>query len=250
MNEGVILWGQKTSQAEKLFQEAERLLLSIPPDHRNEGGNAVITLGQINLNWGGMLQTLTRSNEAIARSDAGLKQVEPYLRIEPNDVVAQEVCFKLHGNRGLALSGLGRHRESADDWVRVVELSTQPVPTEYRLRLAIELVYAGELVRALAQAQLVKPSPDISGEDCYNLACIYSRSAANAQNEKSGSLDQQARLIESHVLDALRWLRSAAKAGLFKDPAQRDQAKKDPDLEILRNRKEFRQFIESTSAKS
>ncbi len=39
MNEGLILWGQNSSQAEKRFQEAERLLLSIPPDHRGEGGN-------------------------------------------------------------------------------------------------------------------------------------------------------------------------------------------------------------------
>ncbi len=152
MNQGVIFWSQKQdpSQAEKRFQEADRLLLSIPPDHRDDGGNADIAFGRIDVSWSGMLNTVRRFDESITRSEAGLREIEPYLKREPNDAVARDVCLKLHGNRAWAFSALGKHRESASDWTRVVELSPEPVPARYRVPLAVELVQADELARALA----------------------------------------------------------------------------------------------------
>ncbi len=131
-----------------------------------------------------------------------------------------------------------------------MELSSQPVPAEYRIRLAIELIYAGEAARALAQAQLVQPTPNISDEDCYNLACIYSRSATNLRNNQGLPSDQRANLVESHISSSLRWLKAAAETGIFGKPEWQDQAKKDSDLDILRDRPEFRQLIESNGAKS
>jgi serine/threonine protein kinase len=252
MNEGVVLWSQFPNplEAEKRFQEAELELLSIPPDHRDEGGNAVITLGKLHVSWGGMLmQPLRRLEKSIARSDKGLQQIEPYLRIEPNDAEARAVCLKLHGNRGMALGGLGKHRESVVDWTHVVELSTQPVPPDYRIQLAIELIRAGELVRASAQVQLVQAAADLSGKDRYNLGAIFALCATAVRNDLNVPCDQRLRLVNSHISDALHWLRTAAKAGFFRDPAMRAEAKKDPDLEILRNHPEFRQLIEAPAPK-
>ncbi len=248
MNEGVNLWGQNPTEAEKRFHEAEQVVLSIPPDRRDERGNSVITLGQINLNWGGMLHNLGRFDEAIARSAAGLKEVEPYFRIEPNDSVAREVCLKLHGNRGLALGAKEKHREAADDWKRVVELSKDPVPPAYRVRWAIELVGDNDVAGALSQAQLVKTAPDISGEDCYNLACIFARCAALARKDSSPSAAKQSPLVESHLSAAWRWLKCAKNAGFFREPAIREHAGQDPDLEILRESNEFRKVIDQPAA--
>jgi tRNA A-37 threonylcarbamoyl transferase component Bud32/tetratricopeptide (TPR) repeat protein len=254
MNEGVHPWGQDSSQAEGCFREAEQLLLSIPRDRRDEGGNSVITLGQIALNWGGLLHNLGRFDESIARSSSGLKEIEPYLRIEPNDVVAREVCLKLHGNRGLALSGTGKHRESADDWKRVVELANDPVPYSYRVQLALELIYARDVGAAVLEAQKIEPAPDISGEDCYNIACIYGRAAdihtGKASATKAGVTDvERNRRVDGDVSAALRWLKDAAAKGLFSDPRQRAHAKEDDDLKILRDRPEFRQLVDQADKK-
>ena len=120
-----------------------------------------------------MLHNFHRFDESVARSDVGLKQVEPYLRIEPNDAGAREICLQLHGNRALALSELGKHRESAGDWTRVIELSSQPVPSGYRIGLACELVKVGEFARASAEARLVQAAPDLSGQDRYNFGCYF-----------------------------------------------------------------------------
>ncbi len=145
--------------------------------------------------------------------------------------------------------GLGSHSESAKEWTRVVELSNQPVPADYRIHLAIELVLAGEIGQALTQARLVQPGPQVSVADCYNLACFYSHCAVAVRKDTGHSPDQRAPLVESHVADAIQWLKAAAKAGFFSDPANRDHAKKDPDLEILRDRPEFRQLVELSGTK-
>ena len=112
-----------------------------------------------NVNWSGMLHGLGRINEAVARADAGLSRLEPYVRLEPLDEQARELCLKLHGNRAHALAALGRHREAASEWTRVMELSPQPVPASYRIFLSFELLHSGELDGALTQTELVKANP-------------------------------------------------------------------------------------------
>ena len=51
-NEAMVLWGQNHSQADHTFREAERIMLSIPPDHRDKGDNIALSLGRIYANWG------------------------------------------------------------------------------------------------------------------------------------------------------------------------------------------------------
>ena len=60
-----------------------------------------IALGQLYVNWSGMLVTRLHFQEAIKRADAGLTRVEAFLRSEPNSGVARDTCLKLHGNREL-----------------------------------------------------------------------------------------------------------------------------------------------------
>jgi len=249
VNLGVIDWQAKDhARAEQRFRRAEGLLLSAAPDAREPGEHIDVDIGQVNVNWGGMLHTLGRYDEAIARADAGLARLEPYLRIEPNDWEAREMCLKLHGNRGLALALAGRHRESAREWTRVVELAREPVPPEYRIRLAIELLQAGEMAGAKTQTQLLKPAPEISAADGYNVACLMALSAAATAKDTRTAPDERARLVESDIRVAIRWLQCAASSGFFKEPGNRDHARKDPDLAILAGRAEFRKLLESSAA--
>jgi eukaryotic-like serine/threonine-protein kinase len=249
MNEAVMFSNeQQIKAAEGLFGQAEKVLLAISPDERAATENLVSRLSQLYMNWGGMLCNAKRFDEALARVDDGLRRIEPYLRTEPNDAGARQTCLELHGNRGLALSGLGKHRESADEWKRVLELSREPVPSYLRIQLALELLYAGQLDQALKQAQLVQPAPGITDGDRYNLGCLFSLAAAAARKDASSSPGKGEIVVESHILESLRWLKSASEAGFFRDPANRDHAKNDTDLEILRDRPEFRQLIEPPAA--
>jgi tetratricopeptide (TPR) repeat protein len=250
VNEGVIFWNTgKESRAEEKFRRAEELLQSIPSEQRSVGGSVDLLLGQVNVNWCGMLYLSGKLDEAITRADAGLIRLEQHLKIEPNDMTARNASLQLRGNRAYALTQLGKHRQSAGDWTRVVELSAQPVPAEYRVRLAVALLHAGEQAAAFTQAQFLKPGKAVDKGDCYDLGCIFARAAEAVRNDKQLSADQRAKLVESHISDALSWLVAASKAGFFRDAANRDQAQSDPDLTILRDNETFRQLVEPPQVK-
>ena len=250
INEGLSFWQDHDfSQAEALFRRAEKVLRSVPPEFQGRSDNIGISLAQLYINWGGMLHTSGRYTEAIALADEGLKLIEEYVRLEPGDAAAREMCLKLHGNRAYALMGLQKASESAAEWARVVELSPQPVPPAYRIRLAVELLKAGETGRALTEAQMVKPDPTIGGEDRYNIGCVFARSAASISGDTRLSREEREALRQSHVKNALSWLKSAAETGLFNDPAMCEEAKNDPDLAILAPLGEFQKIVGASPVK-
>jgi tRNA A-37 threonylcarbamoyl transferase component Bud32/tetratricopeptide (TPR) repeat protein len=244
LNEGLVLWGRNNFQAEEKFREAEALMLSIPPDRRDDGSNSVLAFARIYVNWGGVLNSMNRLDDAITRSDAGLKILEPYLRNEPNDLEARMVKLHLHGNRANSFAAKGKHRESADDWARVVELSAQPVPPAFRIDLAIALVRSGEIARASAQARLLPAAQIVSGKDRYNFGAYFALRASAVRKDPSVSPAERARLVDFDITEAMCWLTSAAETGLFKEPAMRDLVKKDPDFAALADRAEFQHLVE------
>ena len=244
-NLGVIYWKERDlQQAEVRFRRAEELLLATVNGVRDPDREAVIAVAQVSVNWVGLLWEQKHNDQAVARANTAIERLESYVRNEPNDQVARELFLKLHGNRGQALSALGRYRESANDWTKVVELSSEPVPAYHRITLALHLLKSGELDRAIAEARLAEKGSALSGEDLYNLACVYTRAVAAVQADEHPGVDDRSRLCESYVSEALGVLRKAAQAGYFRDPDVREQARRDSDLDILRGRPEFRRILE------
>jgi hypothetical protein len=118
------------------------------------------------------------------------------------------------------------------------------VPAFHRILLAMTLRKADELEQALAQARLAGQSQESSDEDLYNIGCFFCRAAVAVKSAERGTGDQRrSRRIESFLADALAALEKAAAAGFFRDPAIREQAQKDEDLDILRDRPEFRRIV-------
>jgi hypothetical protein len=140
---------------------------------------------------------------------------------------------------------LGKHRESTAEWARVIELAPEPVPPNYRLQFALGLLKSGEGARAVAEAQLLKPDSHMSGEDRYNVACVYALAVQAIRTDSRGSPEERMGLEKVYIKDALEWLRSAAESGLFNDPEMRNHAKKDPDLTAVASLVEFRRIVEA-----
>jgi serine/threonine protein kinase len=251
-NEGLILWSQgNNTDAQARFRRAEKTLLSVPPEQHSLGGNVDLSLGTLKIVWSGSLMSTARLYEAIDQVDSALPGVEDYLGKEPNDHIARGICLKLRGNRALVFTRLQRHTEAAKDWARVVELSPEPVPDDYRVRLAIELLqtneqlHADELTSGLAQAKFLKPTAEkIASMDRYKLGCLYGRCAKSVQTDANVSPAQRSHLVKAHIKGALDWLKSAREAGFFKEQSTRDRARNDPDLAMLAELDEFRQIIE------
>ncbi len=246
INEGSSFWqDQAPERAEEVFRRAETVLLRTPKESDQTLESVDLAFGQLYVNWSGMLVTTRHFREAIERADAGLTRVEAFLRSEPNSDVARNTCLKLHGNRSYALLGLGKQRESTAEWARVIELAPEPVPPNYRLQFALGLLKSGEGARAVAQARLLKPDSQLSGEDRYNVACVYALAVQAIRTDSRGSPQERMGLEKSYIKDALEWLRSAGESGLFNDPEMRNLAKKDPDLTAVASLVEFRRIVEA-----
>jgi serine/threonine-protein kinase len=250
VNEAVVMWNREEfEKAADILHGAERILLDIPPEQRNDGGNWVGSLCHVYTNWGGVLMHMNHIDEAIDLLGAGIRQIERYMQDEPNDAGSRHVCLTLHGNRAIALGGKGDHIESAREWARVLELSPQPVPHGYRIRWAIELFKSRETERAAAEVSRVKTDEVKSGEDCYVFAIYCALRAAAARKEGIRSGDTQQKLEASSIAHALRWLQAAAAGGFFDDPTNRGHAKTEPDLDILRGNPEFQRLFDARSDK-
>ncbi len=241
INLGHNLWQiQKHERAEQSFRRAEKLLLA---GVGSATENVACPIGQVYTNWSGMLHAIQRDSEAIAKAEAGIGQLEAYLRREPLDIGARELCLKLHGNRAYALGTLGRHHDAAVAWTKVVATSIEPVPANYRILLAVELFHAGDTSAAVAQTRLVTDNPPLSVSENYNLACLYALFGVAARGNSQLATDERTRLAETHIGEAIRRLKAAEAAGFFREPASREQARADPDLAILANNDEFQKMV-------
>jgi tetratricopeptide (TPR) repeat protein/tRNA A-37 threonylcarbamoyl transferase component Bud32 len=236
---GNVLWQlREVRRADQQLAKAETIILGLPGERLN-----INVLIRVYATWSGLLLTSGRFDEAIARADAGLHRVERLLREEPSDVLARESASKLHGNRALALAGRGKHRESVGEWKRCLEYSPTPVPVPERFRMGLVFARGGEFNAALDEARFIESEGALG--DWGNLACIPALLAKAARQDPHLSADQQESRVRTGVSEALRYLKKAAEAGFFRDPARQKEAWKDEDLEALRKLPEFRAIIES-----
>ncbi len=196
-----------------------------------------------------MLYHWRHFDQAVGRAEKGLRGIDSYLKLEPNDARARGVALQLHGNRALSLFRLGKYGEAAADWARVTELSGQPLPSGNQVEFALNLFLADKRSAALEQASRIESSDGIDPVFCYNLGCLYSVCAAEAKDDLRIPAGERDKLVESRISEALRWLKAAAAAGFFGKDGNRDHAKSDTDLQILRDRVEFRQLVDQGGGK-
>ncbi|HEV3021324.1 MAG TPA: hypothetical protein VGX76_02610 [Pirellulales bacterium] len=79
----------------------------------------------------------------------------------------------------------------------------------------------------------------------YNAACLNSLAAAALTVDRGVPDDPRSKTAEAFAASAMAHLRRAAKMGFFDVPANVEQFGKDTDLDALRDRDDFRRFVDS-----
>jgi hypothetical protein len=102
---------------------------------------------------------------------------------------------------------------------------------------------AGRYAQAAAEAKVLAQQKDPKGNTLYDLACLWAVTSAAARRDLQLPQSSRASLAEEYAGHALELLARAQAAGYFQSRAKVDRARKDPDLEPIRSRKEFKKLL-------
>jgi hypothetical protein len=97
--------------------------------------------------------------------------------------------------------------------------------------------------------EALSTDPRITSEGLYDLACVMSLSAAAVRQDKRLAPGESGLRAEQYATRAVALLVRSRDAGIFRDPATREQFTKDADLDPLRSRDDFRKFVDSLEKK-
>jgi hypothetical protein len=138
---------------------------------------------------------------------------------------------------------LGRWADAVLDWERVIELSSAPDRPVMQLSRAKDLARAGEHRRAAAAARALAETPTLSGELRCHLACVYALAIVACRADSRLSQSERDAAVESYGVLAVAVLRRVAAAHYFRDAANVEWLRKEPELDALRSRPDFKRLL-------
>jgi hypothetical protein len=102
---------------------------------------------------------------------------------------------------------------------------------------------SGDHARAEVDANELAKDESASSDAFYDLACIFSLSAAAAAKDTKLPEPERDKLPDKYAARAVELLAKAGASGHFKDPARVEHLKKDSDLDPLRTREDYKKLL-------
>jgi tetratricopeptide (TPR) repeat protein len=145
----------------------------------------------------------------------------------------------------------GRTGEADVYWRKAIELAdemTRDYPTfqwiaggadRVRVRRLAMLAQKGKAAGLLSEAEAVAAKQDLSGDTCYNLACVYALAAAEATDPAEADRYGRRAVALLSRPESVKYL------GI---PAALAHARKDEDLRALQVRKDFQDLLDRSGA--
>jgi serine/threonine protein kinase/tetratricopeptide (TPR) repeat protein len=172
--------------------------------------------------------------ESLPWFDQAIIILEPIYRADLRDAPAKRFLRNSHRSRAQSYGAIKKHAAAIKDWDKAVELSPPAEQPSVRANRAKSKLQAGLFSEAVVEvAELIKSSNWSFGQ-LYDFACVYSVASSKIADKKKNYADR-----------AMELLQRAVKAG-WKDAAH---MKKDADLEVLRERDDFKKLIAELETK-
>src|SRR5262249_434667 len=112
---------------------------------------------------------------------------------------------------------------------------------QVRIHALVELVRQGEVAKVIPRAQALEAKKDLPGFAFYNLGCVYALAAHPPPSDSAQS--------DAYARRALACLRQAENRGHFQNRSNVEHTKKDADLDSLRRRDDFKQWLKAVEEK-
>src|SRR5262249_10253256 len=117
-----------------------------------------------------------------------------------------------------------------------------PIVNSMRALDLVFVVHKGDYAGAVASAEILSAKSPPKGAMAYNLACVYALAAAAAAGDEKVPAQARNQSIERYSGHAVELLRKS-RDGYLNLPATIQHMKKDTDLDFLRSRQDFKDFV-------
>ena len=235
---------KRQAQAKRLYEQAEGRLRSLL-DRSPSTGEYMLSLSALYTNWGLLLGGSAEMPLSVAKLTRAVSLAEAVLEREPKHMIAQHRADNAHGARAQVYQSLNRWADAVKDWDRVIELEMRPEAWLHRVLRSLALARAGMHVRAAAEARILAADPKVSPEGRYDLACVWALAAGHLRADGRHDTTPSNALAEEYAGQAIVLLRRLRDQGYFKDPAHALSLATDPDLQVLRERADFKKLLRS-----
>jgi tetratricopeptide (TPR) repeat protein len=229
-------------EARSAFTRAEEYLGPLAKAHPEEH-EYVLDLAAVYVNWGSLLRNTGQPKAARERATQAVDLAEAVLQREPHHATARQRAFAAHGTRAQVHEALRRWADAARDWDRVAELAEGPKVALYRALAAMAWARAGDHARAATHVDELAARPEATGDIQYSMATVCALSIRPARADAGLPSEKREQLAEQYGARAVALLRKLQASGYFKDPRRAGWPGKDPDLQVLRGRDDFKKLL-------
>jgi tetratricopeptide (TPR) repeat protein len=192
-------------------------------------GGAYIDLGRVALSrrqWNVALDWLQRSEDTLF----------PVVRKEPWNTRLKYLLRVAYQTKALGLNEAGRHRLAALYWGRAAAQESGVMAKLFRVQQTVSLAHVqGDHEPVFKQITALAEAKETDGPTLYDLACFCSL-ATEVERPHPEIADRYAR-------QTMALLRKAREVGYFALAGKLANMKRDTDLDPMRRRREFREFL-------
>jgi len=167
------------------------------------------------------------------------EKIPRLLEKDQHNPEARRILCLAHWGRAQTLGRLKRYEESLDHSELALKFDDGRRRVELELGRMLTYVQLGDYVHASENAKDLAEDISLPGPVVYDLACVFSLSFAAALKDSKVAQDEREGLAEPYAIRSIGLLKLAVQRG-YKDV---DHMKKDSDLDPLRGRKDFKEFI-------
>ncbi len=234
-NLGLLLGGlKKGPAAEQQYRTAlaiqEKLVADFPAvaQHR-------VDLGGSYCNFGILVRNSGHPDESLEWFEKAIRTLSTVYEQDRRLVPARTFLRNSHWSQAETYDRLRKFAEANKHWAKAIELSSTEGKPAIRSARATSRLQAGQVAEAVAEVAELTKNPFWDAGSWYNFACLCAIASGNSADKKQEYADR-----------AMDLLQKAVRAG-FNDAAQ---MAKDPDLDPIRARDEFKKLIERLGMKS
>jgi serine/threonine-protein kinase len=233
--------------AAKSYEEARKIQDRLVSKH-GDFTDYRIELARTCFHQGALFHTGKALKEARQHYSRAIDLLQPLHRRLPKHPTIQAYLPLAHRNRAVVLQSLDQHLEAVPDWDQAIQLSTAAKRPALMAQRGYALARGADHVRARAAAEaLVRLAP--SANLIYDAACMHALCCGVVATDVSLPAAEREWRQEAHALRSLALLARARAAGFF-TTANVETLQKDPDLDVLRQRDDFQEFLTEVLAKA